>query len=106
VFDNVKGKYDIVFCNPPYNEHDVRDNIDRMFWDPKNSMKKQFFMNVRAYLKRSGSIYFGWADFADLDFEFPILLARSYGFKLVKTYSKPSSCSSFRFIVFKFKSAL
>jgi release factor glutamine methyltransferase len=103
VFENIKGKFDLVFCNPPYNEHEVRDNVDRMFWDPKNSMKEQFFANVKAHLKKSGSIYFGWADFADLDFEFPIALANRYGYKLVKTYSRPSSCSSFRFIVFKFK---
>ncbi|MCX2483522.1 methyltransferase [Pedobacter sp. MR2016-24] len=105
VFENVKGKFDVIFCNPPYNEHDVRDNIDRMFWDPQNSMKEQFFMTVKNHLKKTGSIYFGWADFADLNFEFPISLAKLYGFKLVKTYSRPSSCSSFRFIVFKFKLA-
>jgi len=43
VFNNVKGQFDVVICNPPYNAYKPADNVEMMFWDDKNSMKRKFF---------------------------------------------------------------
>ncbi len=67
VFENVTGVFDVIICNPPYTSHEVRDDIDRMFWDPENEMKRKFFSDVGKHLKHGGRIYFGWANFADID---------------------------------------
>jgi len=104
VFENVSGKFDVIICNPPYTKHEVRDNIDRMFWDPEDEMKRKFFEEVGAYLKPSGRIYFGWADFADIDVDLPFRLANENGYEIVNKFSKPHS-KDFTFYVLEFKSA-
>ena len=101
VFENVTGKFDVIICNPPYSKHEVRDTIDRMFWDPEDEMKRMFFKEVGAYLKPGGRIYFGWADFADIDVDLPLTLAAENGYQLVHTYKKPHG-SDYSFYVFEF----
>lgn len=101
VFEKVEGKFDVVVCNPPYTKHEVRDNIDRMFWDPEDEMKRKFFREVGKYLKLNGRIYFGWADFADIDVDLPFKLAEKNGFKLVNTFRKPHG-NDFTFYVLEF----
>lgn len=102
VFENVDGKFDVIICNPPYTKHEARDNIDRMFWDPEDEMKQKFFREVKRYLKPNGRIYFGWADFADIDVDLPFKLAEANGHTLVNTYSKPHE-GDFNFYVFEFR---
>lgn len=105
VFENVEGKFDVIICNPPYTKHEVKDNIDRMFWDPEDEMKQKFFREVGGYLKPNGKIYFGWADFADIDVDLPFKLAEASGYKLVNTFTK-SHKSDFTFYVLEFSSKL
>ncbi len=102
VFENVEGQFDVIICNPPYTKHEVRDAIDRMFWDPEDEMKTTFFTDVGNYLKPGGKIYFGWADFADIDVNLPFKLANMHGYKLTATYKKPHR-GSFNFYVFEFR---
>lgn len=102
VFENVSGQFDVIICNPPYTKHDVSDNIDRMFWDPSDEMKHKFFTEVGAYLKANGRIYFGWADFADIDVDLPFKLAEANGYELVDKFSKPHG-NDFTFYVFEFR---
>jgi len=104
VFRNVDGKFDVIICNPPYTKHEVSDDIDRMFWDPADEMKHKFFKEVGAHLKPNGRIYFGWADFADIDVDLPFRLAEENGYELVNKFSKPHG-KDFTFYVFEFKSA-
>jgi len=101
VFEKVKEKFDVIVCNPPYTKHEVRDNIDRMFWDPEDEMKQKFFKEVGEHLKPNGKIYFGWADFADIDVDLPFKLAEANGYKLVNTFSKPHG-NDFTFYVLEF----
>lgn len=101
VFENVTGTYDVVICNPPYTKHEVRDNIDRMFWDPEDEMKRTFFKEVGKYLKPHGRIYFGWADFTDIDVQLPFTLAEENGYTMVNTFSKAHK-TEFNFYVFEF----
>lgn len=101
VFENVSGTFDVIVCNPPYTQHDARDAIDRMFWDPNDEMKRTFFKEVGSYLKPNGHIYFGWADFADIDVELPFKLAEEYGYILVNVFRKPHK-TDFNFYVFEF----
>ena len=103
VFENVDGKFDVIICNPPYTKHEVKDNIDRMFWDPEDEMKQKFFREVGGYLKPNGKIYFGWADFADIDIDLPFKLAEASGYKLVNTFTRPHK-SDFTFYVLEFSS--
>lgn len=103
VFEKVTGKFDIVVCNPPYNECSAGDEIEQMFWDPQNSMKRRFFEKVRDYLTDSGQVYFGWADFADLDVRAPLRLAERAGLSYVSHYSKLSTSGEQRFYVIKFE---
>lgn len=102
VFEKVEGQFDVIICNPPYTKHEVRDNIDRMFWDPEDEMKQNFFKEVGAYLKPNGKIYFGWADFADIDVGLPFKLAKENGYTLANTYKKPHK-EDFNFYVFEFR---
>jgi release factor glutamine methyltransferase len=102
VFEKVEGAFDVIICNPPYTKHEIRDNIDRMFWDPEDEMKQKFFKGVGAHLKPNGRIYFGWADFADIDVDLPFKLAEANGYKLVNTFTKPHG-NDFSFYVFEFR---
>ncbi len=102
VFEKVEGQFDVIICNPPYTKHEVRDNIDRMFWDPEDETKQKFFKEVGAYLKPNGKIYFGWADFADIDVGLPFKLAKENGYALANTYKKPHK-EDFNFYVFEFR---
>jgi len=101
VFSNVSGTFDIIICNPPYSRHEPRDTIDRMFWDPEDEMKIAFFKEAGRFLKPNGKIYFGWANFADIDVDLPFKLAEENGFKLVNTFEKPHK-TDFSFYVFEF----
>lgn len=101
VFEKVTGLFDVIICNPPYTKHEARDNIDRMFWDPEDKMKHAFFKKAGAYLKPEGRIYFGWANFADIDVDLPFKLAEKNGYKLMNTFQKPHK-SDFIFYVFEF----
>lgn len=102
VFEKVDGQFDVIICNPPYTKHEVRDNIDRMFWDPEDEMKQKFFKEVGAHLKPIGRIYFGWADFADIDVDLPFKLAKANGYTLANTYKRPHG-EDFNFYVFEFR---
>jgi len=101
VFEKVEDKFDVIICNPPYTKHEVRDNIDRMFWDPEDEMKRKFFLGVGKYLKSGGRIYFGWADFADIDVDLPFKLAEQNGYKHINTFKKPHG-DDFNFYVLEF----
>ncbi|NTV22524.1 MAG: class I SAM-dependent methyltransferase [Candidatus Yonathbacteria bacterium] len=101
VFEKVTGNFDVIICNPPYTKHDAKDNIERMFWDPENEMKQTFFKEVGGYLKMRGKIYFGWADFADIDTNLPFKLAEKHGYILVNTFKKPHK-NDFHFYVLEF----
>lgn len=102
VFEYVTGTYDVIICNPPYNNHDAQDAIERMFWDPEDEMKHMFFKRVGDFLNDNGHIYFGWADFADIQVNLPLELAHKHGYKLLHTYSKKSKNHEFNFYVFEF----
>lgn len=102
VFKNIEGEFDVIVCNPPYTNHAVSDNIDKMFWDPNDEMKKIFFKEAGRYLKKNGRIYFGWANFGDIDLDLPLKLAKENGYKLVNISEKPCA-KGYIFIVFEFK---
>lgn len=102
VFEKVSEKFDVIVCNPPYTNHEASDTIDRMFWDPEDEMKRKFFKEVKKYLKPGGRIYFGWANFADINVDLPLQIAKENGCTLVKTFSKPHSKNEFTFFVFEF----
>lgn len=103
LFENVEGKFDVIICNPPYNNNIAKDNIDKMFWDENDDMKQRFFKEVGEYLKESGRIYFGWANFADIDLYLPFCLAEENGFEVVNVQSRPSRSKNCLFYVFEFK---
>jgi release factor glutamine methyltransferase len=102
VFENVRGTFDIIVCNPPYSEHEVTSDIDRMFWDSQNKMKKNFFVDVDRYLKTNGAIYFGWANFADIDVDLPLKLAKQHGLALINIWERPDAQKRFSFFVLQF----
>ena len=99
VFENVEGKFDVIIFNPPYSEKEVVDETDRMFWDPGNEAKEKFFQEVKEYLNPNGRIYFGWADFADIDVNLPFEYAERYGFEVVDVFKKVSKRGDYNMIV-------
>ena len=103
VFEKVIRAFDIIICNPPYTKHEAHDNIDRMFWDPEDEMKHTFFKEVGNHLKQGGKIYFGWADFFDIDTDLPFRLAEENGYILVNFFKKPHK-NDFHFYVLEFAS--
>lgn len=103
VFDNVVGKFDVVICNPPYSPFEPADEVEMMFWDANNSMKIKFFNQVRDYLNPGGFVYFGWADFEDVDQKLPDKLAQKAGLVFIKKYSRKYKKGNRTFFVYKFK---
>jgi release factor glutamine methyltransferase len=103
VFDNIKGRFDVVICNPPYSSYKPADEVEMMFWDDRNSMKIKFFNQVKDYLKPEGLVYFGYADFEDIDQNLPKTLAKKAGLKLLKKYSRKYRNGNRMFFVYSFK---
>lgn len=103
VFENVTGLFDVLICNPPYNHYQAEDAADRMFWDPDDDMKRNFFSNAQRFLKHKGRIYFGWADFADLDILLPLRLSEAAGFRYVRHYVALSANGVQRFFVLELR---
>lgn len=103
VFENVKGKFDIVICNPPYSPYKPKDEVEMMFWDDNNSMKIRFFNQVKDYLKPGGFVNFGYADFEDIDQNLPKDLAKKQGLKFVKKYSRKYRDGERMFFVYAFR---
>jgi release factor glutamine methyltransferase len=101
VFESVSGKYDVLICNPPYNVRDAADPVERMFWDPQDEMKRAFFAGARQHLKASGRVYFGWADFPELDPHLPERLAQESGLRVVGWLDRPGRNEGQRFFVLK-----
>lgn len=102
VFDNVRDRFDVIVCNPPYNTRAVADEIDRMFWDPADEMKRRFFGQVRRHLRLEGRVFFGWADFADIDIGLPLRLAEQVGLQYVRHHSRVSRRGVHEFLVLEF----
>lgn len=103
VFREVDGRFNVVICNPPYNNNEISDAVDRMFWDPEDEMKRRFFKEVKNHIKANGRVYFGWADFADLDGTLPIHLAQAAGLRYMRHYVRPASSGLQRFYVIEFR---
>jgi len=103
VFDKVKGKFDIVICNPPYSPYKPADKVEMMFWDADNNMKEKFFNQVRKHLNPGGYVYFGYANFADIDQNLPLDLAKKTGLSFVKKYSRGWEEGGRIFFVYKLK---
>lgn len=105
VFEGVNGRFDAIICNPPYNNHVASDEVDRMFWDPEDGLKRRIFQEADAYIMPGGRLYFGWADFADLDSSLPYSLAAQNGWEPVHVASRPSKRGLHMFHVIEFKRA-
>ncbi len=103
VFENISGNFDVVICNPPYSPYRPADKVEMMFWDDKNTMKVRFFDQVKDYLKPAGHVYFGYADFEDIDQDLPKKLAKKAGLKFVKKYSRKYIDGDRMFFVYAFK---
>jgi HemK-related putative methylase len=105
VFASVSGKFDVIICNPPYNNQEASDEVERMFWDPNDEMKQRFFGEIGGFLKARGRIYFGWADFADLDGKLPMQLADAAGLRYMRHYVREARHGLQRFYVIEFQFA-
>lgn len=103
LFNKVKGVFDVIIFNPPYSDHPAPDAIDKMFWDEKNEIKRRFFKEIGTFLKPNGRVYFGWADFSDIDVVLPFKLAKANGFKLTNTCRKLSPRKNCAFYVLEFE---
>jgi release factor glutamine methyltransferase len=101
LFDKVNGKFDVIVCNPPYSDQFAQDDVAKMFWDNNNEMKRKFFEQVANYLAPGGTVYFGWADFADIDINLPFKLAEKNGFKVVDISKKESNHRNYNLFVLK-----
>jgi release factor glutamine methyltransferase len=106
VFDEVEGTFDVVICNPPYNAYTPKDEVEMMFWDKENQMKIKFFQQLPKYIKSGGKVYFGWADFADLDQEFPLKFAKKAGLNFVKRYERIKKKEDRMFYVYEFEKVI
>jgi len=103
LFENIHDKFDVIICNPPYNNLPANDDVDKMFWDANNEMKRRFFEEVGNHLNDNGCIYFGWANFSDLDLNLPFRLAQKNNLKVVDVKRKLSPHKACTFYVMKIK---
>jgi len=90
LFEKISDKFDVIIFNPPYNDYEPSDDIDKMFWDGNNEIKRRFFQEASNYLKDNGKIYFGWANFSDLDLDLPFRLAQENKLEVIGLKSKAS----------------
>lgn len=102
VFDSVDGFYNVVICNPPYNNYKPVDEVEMMFWDEDDQMKRKFFKQVMSHLLPGGKVYFGWGDFEDLDQELPLKLAEGAGLTFIKKHARLNSKETRTYFVFEF----
>lgn len=102
VLDDVDGRFDVIVCNPPYNAYPANDAVEAMFWDDQNRMKKKFFAQCIKHMKSSTQVYFGWANFVDLDPQLPFTLAQAVGLHLQHTYSRASHGGRYINYVYQF----
>lgn len=102
VFHTVHEQFDVLVCNPPYSCFPAADEVDMMFWDPANRMKRRFFSGAAEHLNPCGRIYFGWADFRDVVKNLPVSLATMHGFPLRNIHERFSHSGSHRFLVLEF----
>jgi methylase of polypeptide subunit release factors len=101
-FAGIQQKFDVLICNPPYNNYPVKDSIERMFWDPDDELKKMFFRQAVEHLLPGGRIYFGWANFQDIDINLPLKLAADNGLILKNITERPSHNGKYSFYVLEF----
>ncbi|MDQ7814925.1 MAG: class I SAM-dependent methyltransferase [Patescibacteria group bacterium] len=101
-FAGVDEKFNVLLCNPPYNNLPTSDPIERMFWDPEDGLKKEFFHGAAAHLLPNGRVYFGWANFGDIDVGLPLKLAEQNGFVLMNKTQRPSRSGKYIFYVMEF----
>ena len=102
LFENVNNKYDVILFNPPYSSFNAKDAIDRMFWDSENSSKIKFFKEVKKYLKPGGRVYFGSADFDELDKELPLKLAKENKLIVRNVYKQRVENRHYTYLVYEF----
>lgn len=103
VFTNVEEKYDVIIFNPPYNRvESIVEDHERMFWDPNDESKIRFFEEVSDYLTSRGRVYFGWANFADLDTSMPLRLAQRAGLRYLRHYTRFSQNGAQAFYLLEF----
>lgn len=102
LFKSVEGEYNVILFNPPYSSFSAKDEIDRMFWDLENLSKINFFKQVKKFLKPKGRVYFGWADFDDLNKDLPMKLAKENNLVLKETYKHKVENRPYTYIVYEF----
>jgi len=73
-----------------------------MFFDTENLSKINFFKQVNKYLKSGGRVYFGWADFDDLDKELPLKLAEENELTMKKVYRQKVENKPYTYFVYEF----
>lgn len=75
-------KFDVITINPPFTPHIAKDNAEKTVWDEDLYVHKEFFSNVKKYLKENGRIYLCSAIFGGL--EEMKKMAKKKGFKIKK----------------------
>ncbi len=103
LFQKIRGGFDVITINPPYSDRQAKDRVERMFWDSGNSTTKRFFGEVKNFLKPGGRIYFGWANFADLDIELPNRLAKQFDFSIRKAAEVRPKGEDYKFLLFEIR---
>lgn len=101
LFDGIKKKFDVITINPPYTDKKAADLTEICFWDENNFVVREFFKELRKYLKAEGEAYFAWADFADQKLLKD--LAKKYEWK-IKLLSSRTGRTGHRFDVYLIRS--
>jgi release factor glutamine methyltransferase len=103
LFQNIKERFDVITINPPYSDRKAKDRVERMFWDLGNRTTKRFFKEAKSFLKPGGRIYFGWANFADLDIKLPNKLAKQFGFSIKKIAEVKPKGENYKNLLFEIR---
>ncbi len=98
VFGDIDKKFDVITFNPPFTNHQARNNYEISFWDKDNKAVKKFFAGLNKHLNKNGRAFICWSSFGKIRVIKNI--AKCYGFSLTELKRKKGK-SNLVYYVFK-----
>lgn len=101
LFENVKGKFDLIIFNPPFRWFKPRDILERGELDENYKTLKKFFKQAKKYLSKNGKILLVFSDTGDLKFAEKLILENNFKREVMAK----ENLNTWNYIVYKLTSS-